>query len=125
MPAHASKASRRLLAACLAAPLSAQAAAPQPADVSAAFGNTLLTIDPDGRVRLALCGSDPGHPNWLDTEGRDEILCTIRWFRPPSDPFVRAERVPIEDVTTSAVDGAGRRNEIEARAAHAAWRYRT
>ena len=84
-----------------------------------------VTIDTDGRVRLALCASDPGHPNWLDTEGRDEILCTIRWFRPPSDPFVRAERVPIEDVTTSAVDGAGRRNEIEARTAHAAWRYRT
>lgn len=40
-----------LLTTCLAAPLSAEAAGPQRADVSAAFGNTLLTIDPDGRSR--------------------------------------------------------------------------
>ncbi|HEX2559503.1 hypothetical protein [Phenylobacterium sp.] len=40
-----------LLTACLAAPLAAQAAGPKPGDVSAAFGNTLLTIDPDGRSR--------------------------------------------------------------------------
>jgi hypothetical protein len=40
-----------LLAALAAAPLGAQAAAPPSANVSAAFGNTLLTIDPDGRSR--------------------------------------------------------------------------
>ena len=39
-----------LLAAVLAAPLAAQAAAPA-ANVKAAFGNTVLTIDPDGRSR--------------------------------------------------------------------------
>jgi hypothetical protein len=40
-----------LLAAVLAGPLAAHAATPPPAAVSAAFGNTLLTIDPDGRSR--------------------------------------------------------------------------
>lgn len=40
-----------LLAAFLAAPLAAQAAAAAPANVKAAFGNTVLTIDPDGRSR--------------------------------------------------------------------------
>lgn len=40
-----------LLAAALAAPLAAQAATPPPANVAAAFGNTVLTIDPDGRSR--------------------------------------------------------------------------
>jgi hypothetical protein len=40
-----------LLAILLAAPLGAQAAAATPANVSAALGNTLLTIDPDGRSR--------------------------------------------------------------------------
>jgi hypothetical protein len=40
-----------LLAALLAAPLGAQAAAAPKAHVSAAFGNTVLTIDPDGRSR--------------------------------------------------------------------------
>ena len=39
-----------LSATLLAAPLAAQAAAPS-ANVKAAFGNTLLTIDPDGRSR--------------------------------------------------------------------------
>lgn len=39
------------LAALAAAPLAAQAAAAPSANVSAAFGNTLLTIDPDGRSR--------------------------------------------------------------------------
>jgi hypothetical protein len=40
-----------LLAALLTAPLSAHAAPAPPANVKAAFGNTILTIDPDGRSR--------------------------------------------------------------------------
>lgn len=40
-----------LSATLLAAPLAAKAADTPPVDVSAAFGNTVLTIDPDGRSR--------------------------------------------------------------------------
>lgn len=40
-----------LLAAVLAFPLAAHAASAPAADVKAAFGNTVLTIDPDGRSR--------------------------------------------------------------------------
>src|SRR5688500_3487035 len=40
-----------LLAAILAAPPAAHGAADPPANVEAAFGNTVLTIDPDGRSR--------------------------------------------------------------------------
>ena len=40
-----------LLAAVLAAPLATHAAAEPPESVKAAFGNTVLTIDPDGRSR--------------------------------------------------------------------------
>jgi hypothetical protein len=40
-----------VFATALAAPLGAQAAAAPSANVSAAFGNTVLTIDPDGRSR--------------------------------------------------------------------------
>jgi hypothetical protein len=40
-----------LLATFLAAPLAAHAAVAQRANVSAAFGNTVLIIDPDGRSR--------------------------------------------------------------------------
>ena len=48
-----------LLAAILAAPLAAQAGAAPTANVKAAFGNTLLTIDPDGRSRKI----------WLEPDG--------------------------------------------------------
>jgi hypothetical protein len=40
-----------LLAALLAVPLSARAGPAPPANVKTAFGNTILTIDPDGRSR--------------------------------------------------------------------------
>jgi hypothetical protein len=40
-----------LLATFLASPLTAWAADAPPMNVSAAFGNTVLTIDPDGRTR--------------------------------------------------------------------------
>jgi hypothetical protein len=40
-----------LLATLMAAPLAPRAAAAPPANVDAAFGNTVLTIDPDGRSR--------------------------------------------------------------------------
>jgi hypothetical protein len=49
-----------LLAAVLAAPLASPAAAGPPANVAAAFGNTVLTIDPDGRSRKI----------WLRPDGR-------------------------------------------------------
>lgn len=45
------KISTLLLAALIAAPICAHAADAPPANVKAAFGNTLLTIDPDGRSR--------------------------------------------------------------------------
>jgi hypothetical protein len=40
-----------LIAVALVAPLAAHAAPPLRGDISGAFGNTLLTIDPDGRSR--------------------------------------------------------------------------
>lgn len=56
-----------LLAAVLAMPLAAHAA---PADVSAAFGNTVLTIDPDGRSRKIWLKPD-GTWTGLSRRGRD------------------------------------------------------
>jgi hypothetical protein len=41
-----------LVAALLAAPLGGQAATTPTANVRAAFGNTVMTIDPDGRSRV-------------------------------------------------------------------------
>ncbi len=90
-----------------------------------------VTADDDGLVRVVLAGRDPGTANWLDTEGRAEVLTTVRWFRPPHDPTVRAEVVALADLAAHLpaghpmVDAEARADEIRGRAAHVAWRFRT
>ena len=85
----------------------------------------------DGKVRIVVAGHDPGIANWLSTEDRDEVLCTIRWIRPPAQPSLRYERVRVDDLVgripaeTPHVDATARRVEVAARAAHVAWRFRT
>ena len=80
--------------------------------------------DDDGRVRVVVAAADTGAPDWLDTEGRDRVLCTVRWWRPPSEPFVDVHLVPLTDVA-GPVTPHERAAEVRRRAAHAAWRYRT
>jgi len=90
-----------------------------------------VTADADGVVRVVLAGRDPRTANWLDTEGRAEVLTTVRWFRPSRTPSIRAELVPFAEVGAHlpdahrTVDAAARADEIRARVAHVAWRYRT
>ena len=85
----------------------------------------------DGTVRIVVANTDPGVANWLDTEGRAEVLATIRWFRPAAQPTVHAQVVPRAQLAeylpgdTTAVDVQARRDEIARRAAHTAWRYRS
>lgn len=83
--------------------------------------------DADGVVRLVLCGPDPGCANWLDTQGRDEVLATIRWSRPPEIPSVTATVVALDELppTIARVTPSERTAQVEARAAHVAWRFRT
>jgi hypothetical protein len=59
-----------LAAVLLAAPLGVQAASAPKSDVSAAFGNTVLTIDPDGRTRKIWLQPD-GTWTGLSRRGRD------------------------------------------------------
>ena len=82
--------------------------------------------EPGGRVPVVIAGVDPGSPNWLDTEGRAEVLATIRWWRPDRAPVVRAEVVPLAEVPgAGALDRPARDEQRRRRAAHLAWRYRT
>jgi hypothetical protein len=82
-------------------------------------------------VRIVVSNADPGVANWLDTEGRAEVLATIRWFRPPEQPKVRTQIVPRAQLTehlppdAARVDAPARRDQVRHRAAHSAWRYRT
>ena len=91
-----------------------------------------VAADDDGLVRVVLAGRDPGTANWLDTEGRPEVLTTVRWFRPPEHAARSPPRSCRSPTSTSRlpdghprVDADARRAEIAARAAHVAWRYRT
>jgi len=90
-----------------------------------------VAVDGDGRVRVVVAAFDPGVANWLDTEGRPEVLATIRWFRPPTTPTVHASLVPRDRLAdrlpadTAHLDPGARRDQVRARAAHVAWRYRS
>jgi hypothetical protein len=80
----------------------------------------------DDRVRIVIAGQDPGCANWLDTEGRHEVLATIRWWHPPDTPTVVQRVVPKEGLAyLPAVTPEQRAAEINRRTAHTAWRYRT
>lgn len=47
----------------------------------------------EGRFRIVLAASDPGVPNWLDTEGRPFGIFVIRWLQPAETPMLPAVRV--------------------------------
>ena len=80
----------------------------------------------DDTVRVVIAAQDPGCANWLDTEGRDEVLATIRWWHPPGTPAVSQQVVPIAGIPDlPPVTPQQRRDEIAQRTAHTAWRYRT
>lgn len=56
------------------------------------------TLEPDGSFRMVLAHRDPGHPNWLDTEGRPFGIAFWR-FMLPEGPIEtpRAELVPFAE----------------------------
>lgn len=94
---------------------------------------TQSVVDDDGRVRWVLAASDPGVANWLDTNGRAEGLCTLRWFWPTRDqsPAPTAQVVGVDEVRevlpagTARVSAAERAAELAARQAHLRWRFRS
>jgi hypothetical protein len=85
----------------------------------------------DGGVHAVISARDPGWPNWLDTQGRAEVLATLRWWHPRTAPQVTYEILPASQLNerlpadVARIDAAARTQEIRNRAAHAAWRYRT
>lgn len=71
---------------------------------------------------IVICAADPGGANWLDTQGLDRVLASIRWWRPTATPAVSAQVVPISSLDLPPVD---RRAQIRQRSSHVSWRYRT
>ena len=82
--------------------------------------------DTDGRIRAVVSAVDPGSPNWLDTEGRAEVLATLRWWRPERLPVVTAEVVPLAEAPGAGqVTPEEREEQRRLRLAHVNRRYRT
>ena len=59
-------------------------------DRSVAINDSQVELEADGRVRIIVAHSDPGHANWLDTAGHEEGMMSLRWARsydelPPVD----------------------------------------
>jgi hypothetical protein len=55
-------------------------------------------FEPDGSFRVVVAHRDPGHPNWLDTEGRPYGLVFWRFFLPEGPiETPRAQVVPIAE----------------------------
>ena len=88
--------------------------------------------DESGRIRMIVAPVDPGVTNWLDTGGRRQGLCTLRWFWPVGDgePTPVARVVSLRDLdaaldpAATRVDPAARGVELARRRAHLSWRFR-
>jgi hypothetical protein len=51
----------------------------------AARNRTNTTLEPDGSWKMVVAHEDPGHPNWLDTEGRPFGIIYWRFFLPEEE----------------------------------------
>lgn len=109
-----------LLAACLASPLAAKAVPPAGANVQAAFGNTVLTIDPDGRTRKIWLQPD-GSWTGLSRRGLDlagtwtvqgDKVCLKQ--SKPHLPGAMCETFPTDpSATVEAKDPLGKRIQLK------------
>jgi hypothetical protein len=92
------------------------------------FGRRLTSLngrqarpDADGRVRIVVAHSDPGVPNWLDTEGRREGMFIYRYVWSRNAPLPATKVVPFAEVRkhlppdTPTVDPQARRAQLVAR----------
>jgi hypothetical protein len=58
-------------------------------------------VDPDGLVRVVLCGRDPGVANWLDTAGYSNGAMILRCVRTATAPTPTARVVPFDDLASA------------------------
>jgi hypothetical protein len=90
-----------------------------------------IHVDDDGRFRIAIAQRDPGIPNWLDTEGRQEGLVTYRWVFTRTAPAPSARVLKLAELraqlpaSTPAFGEAERRAQVAKRQAAVVRRFRT
>jgi hypothetical protein len=95
------------------------------------LNHRLAAPSADGLVRFVISATDPGVPNWLDTEGREEVMSTSRWLHATTAPTISNTVVPFAQVRqalpqdTPRVTPEQRREQVRRRASHVAWRFHT
>jgi hypothetical protein len=78
-------------------------------------------VDADGRVRIVVAHTDPGAPNWLDTQGKPVGMCVYRYVGARTKPVPIARVVPLTALGSELPDGhpvvtaAARRAQLAAR----------
>ncbi len=60
-----------------------------------------VVVDPDGLVRVVLCGRDPGVANWLDTAGYSNGAVILRCVRTTTAPTPRARVVSFDEIAAA------------------------
>ncbi len=80
-------------------------------------------VDDDGKVRVVVAHTDPGVPNWLDTEGRPLGMAVYRYVGARTRPQPTATVIGLEEVR-AAVGAAHPTVSPEARRRQLADRYR-
>jgi hypothetical protein len=100
-------------------------------DRQTSLNHRQTVIDADGKFRVVLSHADPGVANWLDVGGRKDGLLTFRWFWQKGNPEITTRVVALGEVDsvlpagTPRVSATERVEQIRARRAHLAWRFRT
>jgi hypothetical protein len=70
-------------------------------------------LDRDGSWTIVVSGRDPGHPNWVHTQGHREGLLWFRWFLPERTPDRPAtEVVALGDVPSYQGSSATSKREV-------------
>lgn len=74
-----------------------------------------LHVDTDGCIRVVVCRTDPGHVNWLDTEGRQTGMLVMRTLNGETLPSVSAEVRSLNTLRTALPDDSRWLSRIERR----------
>jgi hypothetical protein len=89
----------------------------------------MMHVDADGKVRMVFAHSDPGVPNWIDTEGRRRLYVAYRYVGAKTAPAPSARLVGFEEIAevlppdTPRVSEAERAKTIEMRREHVSRRF--
>ncbi len=64
--------------------------------------NREILRDAEGRVQIVVAHRDPGHPNWMDMSGHEELILSLRWRGDSALPDVTTRVLPLARVEVSA-----------------------